>query len=379
PAELLGRIGGRPLLWVHAASVGEVLASVPLLNALRGRFAGHAIVVSATTLTGRDVARGRPEADGAFLLPIDARPAIDRVLDRLRPAAFFFLETEIWPNLLRALDARDVPAILLSGRISPRSFPHYRRVRSFLAQVFAHVRLFGMQSDAEAERIRALGAPPERVVVTGSLKLDAGVPPGDLRVDGDDALWIAGSTHAGEEETCAAIFRRLRERFPRLRLLLAPRHLDRLDEVERLLQRTGVAFVRRSHLSDAWDGAPSALLLDTLGELAALYPRAAVAFIGGTLVPVGGHNLLEPARAGVPILFGPHVENVVEMARALEASGGGRRVAAADELERAIVELLEDPERRRRMGASAARTFPAGAVAERSLEAALPFLPRRPG
>jgi 3-deoxy-D-manno-octulosonic-acid transferase len=358
PADLVARLGGRKVLWLHNASVGELLASRPLLARLRKALGDWRIVLSTTSLSGKDLAGNIREADGAVLLPLDFPGAVERALDTLRPSLFVFTETEIWPNLLRALERRGTPAVMVSGRVSPKAFRRYRWVRRFLRRVLAGVSLFAMQSEEEAARIRALGAPPDRVRVTGSLKLDPVVSDRTLAIDRGARLFIAASTHAGEEDACVGAFRRLRGRFPDLRLLLAPRHLGRLAEVEDLLRRTGLAYVRRTGLvSNHWNGDPPVLLLDTLGELSGLYEGAAAAFVGGTLAPVGGHNLLEPALAAVPVLFGPNVANVSEVAAALDACGGGIRVRDADELERALERLLEDPEAARRAGGAAARAF----------------------
>lgn len=375
PAGFGARAAGRRVVWIHNASVGELRAAISLLRRLREQLPGWALLVSTTSLAGREMAETLPEADGVFLLPLDHGPCIERALAAVRPSIFVFTETEIWPNLLRALARRGIPAVLLSGRISPRAFARYRWVRPFLRRVLSQVAFFGMQSEAEAERIRVLGAPPERVQVTGSLKLDAVGAESDLRLELPGPLWVAGSTHAGEEDVCLRVFVRLLRRFPDLRLLLAPRHLSRCEEVERLLARLELPHVRRSRVDGLWKGAPPILLLDTLGELAALYSEADLAFVGGTLVPVGGHNLLEPARAGVPILYGPHLETVAETARRLEAAGGARRIESEDELESEAAKLLSEPELRTRMGRAARDAFPAGAVAERSLEAVSRFFP----
>jgi 3-deoxy-D-manno-octulosonic-acid transferase len=354
PQELGRRLAGRRVLWLHSASVGELLASRPLVRRFREELPSWAIVLSTTSFAGRDLARNLADAEGAVLLPFDLPICVEHAVDTLRPSLFVFTETEIWPNLLRALGRRGVPALLLSGRISPRSFRRYRWVRPFLRRVLADVSLFGMQSEAEAERIRELGAPAERVRVTGNLKLDAQGSEAALAIEVDGPLWIAASTHEGEETACLRVFRRLQLRFAGLRLLLAPRHLDRLGDVERALRREGVGFVRRSALADGrWTGQPEVLLLDTLGELAGLYEGAAVAFVGGTLARVGGHNLLEPARAAVPVLYGPHVDNVVAIAEALEAAGGGCRVRDESELESRLASLLADPDASRRIGDAA--------------------------
>jgi len=375
PPEVLERLRNRPVLWLHNASVGELTATRPLAARFRDRLPGWRIVLSTTSLSGRELARRMPEADGAVLLPLDSPGCVARALDSLSPSLFVFTETEIWPSLLRGLASRRVPAVLLSGRISPRAFRRYRWVRPLLQRSLATVSVLGMQDEREAQRIRALGAPPDRVRVTGSLKLDASPPPKAFEIGGGGSLWIAASTHAGEEEACARAFLALRGRFSHLRLLLAPRHLERLDEVESMLRALAIPFVRRTALrGGGWWGEPPVLLLDTLGELAGLYADAVAAFVGGTLAAVGGHNLLEPARAGIPVLFGPHVDNVAEVARTLEQTGGGIRVADADDLASRIGALLSDPATARQLGAAARDALPGRGSVEASLRAALECL-----
>jgi 3-deoxy-D-manno-octulosonic-acid transferase len=271
-----------------------------------------------------------------------------------------------------------VPAVLVSGRISPAAFRRYRRLRPFFRRVLSHVAFFGMQSEAEAARIVELGAPPDRVAVTGNLKHDRPAEAPAIPVGEGGPVWIAGSTRPNEEEICLDAFEQARRRVPALRLVLAPRHLDRVGEVIELLRARGLPAVRRSALGMAgWTAADAPILvLDTLGELAGLYAVAAVAFVGGTLAPHGGHNLVEPARAGVPVLFGPHVENVIDAALVLERGGGGRRVADGDALARAVEDAVLDPERRRRAGAAAAAAFAGGGALERSFESVRRFLSR---
>jgi 3-deoxy-D-manno-octulosonic-acid transferase len=375
PQELVEGLRGRKVVWLHNASVGELLAARPLVREFRDGLEGWRIVLSTTSLAGRSLGREVVGADGAVLLPLDFPSCVTRALDAIRPALFVFTETEIWPNLLRGLRRRQVPAVMLSGRVSPRAFRRYRWIAPFLRRVLANVALFGMQSEAEAERIRALGAPVERVKVTGSLKLDA-VPAAPAIVIASDApWWIAASTHAGEEEACVRAFVTLRERFAQVRLLLAPRHLARLGDVEEVLRRHKISFVRRSALRDGrWSGEPPVLLLDTLGELAGLYAGAVAAFVGGTLVPVGGHNVVEPARAGVAVLFGPHVDSVRTLAARLEANEGAIRVRDAGELAKRLEELFADPVKARRIGEAARGTFAASWVAEQSFRAALECL-----
>jgi 3-deoxy-D-manno-octulosonic-acid transferase len=373
--DLVDRIRGRKVLWLHNASVGELSASRPLLRRLREELRGWGVLLSTTSVSGRDLARQLREADAAVLLPLELPASVERALDEIQPSLFVFTETEIWPNLLHALRRRGVPAVLLSGRVSPRSFRRYLWIRPFLRRVLCDVTLFGMQTEAEAERMRALGAPPERVRVTGTLKLEVVAEPRTLAIESPGPLWIAASTHAGEEEVCARVFSRLRERLAGLCLLLAPRHLDRLAAVEAVLRRQRLEFVRRTRLrQNRWTGDPPVLLLDTLGELAGLYEGAAAAFVGGTLARVGGHNLLEPARVGVPVLHGPHVENVAELAAVLDSTGGGFRVADESDLAARLQALLDDPELRARTGRAARGMAESTGSVEANLRLALECL-----
>ncbi|MEA2626945.1 MAG: 3-deoxy-D-manno-octulosonic-acid transferase [Candidatus Binatota bacterium] len=378
PEDTRAALAGRRVIWVHNASVGELAAATPLVERLAGSFPAHRLLLSATSLAGRSLASRLPAARAAVLLPLDFGPCVERALAVIRPEVFVFTETELWPNLLRALGERRVPAVLVSGRISPAAFRRYRRLRSFFRRVLSHVAFFGMQSDAEAERIVELGAPPDRVTVTGNLKHDRPAEAPAIPIADGGPVWIAGSTRPNEEGICLDAFERVRLRVPALRLVLAPRHLDRVAEVAELIAARRLPAVRRSTLGAAgWTAADAPILvLDTLGELAGLYTAAAVAFVGGTLAPHGGHNLAEPARAGVPVLFGPHVENVVDAARVLERDGGGRRVADADALARAVEDVLVDADLRRRAGAAAAAAFPGGRALDRSFESVRRFLSR---
>lgn len=377
PDELVERLRGGEVLWLHNASVGELLAARPLLARLRGSLPQWRIVLSTTSFAGRELGRGFAEADGAVLLPLDAPACVRRALDALRPSLFVFSETEIWPNLLLALAERRVPALLVSGRVSRRAFRRYRWIVPLLGPALETVSGFGMQSDEDAERIRRLGAPPDRVRVTGSFKRDAVPPHAPIAIEPGGPLWVAASTHAGEEEACLRVLARLRARAPKLKLLLAPRHLDRIASVEAALRRQRVEYTRRSRLREPrWTGDTEILLLDTLGELPALYAGACAAFVGGTLVSVGGHNLLEPARAGVPVLFGPHVENVAATARELEAAGGGARVRDEAELEQRLEALATDAASARRMGEAARRVAVGSGAVEASLGAVVALLAR---
>ncbi|HVR70025.1 MAG TPA: 3-deoxy-D-manno-octulosonic acid transferase [Vicinamibacteria bacterium] len=359
PAGLPG--DGAPAVWVHAVSVGEVLAARPLLRGLRQRLRGHRIVLSTTTVTGQALARqGATDADAVFFAPFDWTGPVRAALAAVRPSLLVLVETELWPNLIHQARRAGVRVAVANGRISPRSFRRYRLVRGPLRRVLGDVDLFLMQAEAHAERIRALGAPPERVRVTGNLKYDA-LPAGTPRAGGELArllgaarpgqtLWVAGSTVPGEEEHVLRALRQVRERVPGLRLVIAPRHPERFADVLALAEKAGFTAARRTALgAGPWsDG--DVLVLDTMGELPDVYPLAAVVFVGGSLERAGGHNVLEPAVAGMAVVVGPHMENFQEIAEEFRREGALVQVGSPAELPGAITLLLTDPERRRAIG-----------------------------
>jgi 3-deoxy-D-manno-octulosonic-acid transferase len=365
PLALGQRFGFVPLapgpdrFWVHAVSVGEVMAAVPLVQALRHRWPATEVVISTVTATGARVARTRlADTAGAFVFPLDFASATRRAVRRVRPRCFVALETELWPNLLRALAEAGVPAVLANGRISDRSFRRYHRVRGLFRRVLEHVSLFAMQSEEDARRIIALGARPDRVVVTGNLKMEA--PPGDAGAErlwrrllhlGEERVWIAGSTHRGEEAQILDAFLALRRAGESLCLILAPRHPERVEEVETLARARGLEPMRRSRLAPGPPDGP--ILLDTIGELAQLYAVADVIFVGGSLVPVGGHNVIEPALHAKPVVFGPHMGNFRDAAALLLTVDAAVQVADGAQLVPALRALLNDPEGRRRRGEAA--------------------------
>jgi len=359
--QRLGRFGPlppEPRCWVHAVSVGEAAAAAPLVEAIRRRWPEMAIVMTTVTPTGaRIIGERLGEAVTHRYFPLDLPGSVRRALDAVRPRLFIGIETELWPNLLKELSARGIPSMIANGRISDRSFGRYRLVRPFMRRMLRCVTVFGMQSPEDARRIMALGAPAERVVVTGNLKADLQPePPGGdalwnrlLSLEATDQLWIAGSTHRGEEAVVLDVWQRLRARFRHLVLLLAPRHPERVEEVEQLVRERGLTPVRRTALPRQYQRG-AVIILDTVGELAASYQAADVVFVGGGLVAAGGHNMLEPALRRKPVLFGPYTSNFRESAELVLQSGGGQVVRDAGELERAIARLLEDPALGRKMG-----------------------------
>jgi 3-deoxy-D-manno-octulosonic-acid transferase len=340
------RLGAAPRLepgavWVHGASVGESLAALPLHDALRAR--GFATLASTTTVTGRAVLRQRRGELPVALAPLDHPWCTARALDRARPRALVLVETELWPSLTAAAARRGVPVVAVSARLSDRSFPRYRRLAFALRPTLRRLAAVGARSREDAERFVELGVPAARVEVTGDLKLEPPREPAPLAGDlaaflADRPLFVAGSTHPGEEAAALAALAALEVAEPGAALALAPRHPDRFDAVERQVRDAGRRLHRRSRLAvGARLGAGEVLLLDTLGELAAVYRLARVAFVGGSLAPVGGHNVLEPVAAGAPVLFGPHTENARAGVELVLAADAGRRVADASELARDLV------------------------------------------
>lgn len=327
-----------PPIWVHCASVGEALSATPLVTRLRERCPQRPLVVSTTTTTGRAVARDELRADIATLLPVDALHIVDRVFRRVRPRALLVVETEIWPGLFRAAARVGAPIAVVSGRVSARTVERGRWAGPLLPAALAQVATFGMQTVADAERIVALGAPSDRVHVTGSLKA-ARVPPTAAApplggLEGRRVV-IAASTQPGEEEFVLQAFAPLRRVYRDALLLLAPRRPERFDEAAAILDAARVRWVRRSTMGDtAVAPEVEVVLLDSIGELTRFYAAAWTVFVGGTVAPLGGHNVLEPAAYGRPVAFGPQLENVVAAAEALCGAGGAEIVHSPGELAR---------------------------------------------
>jgi 3-deoxy-D-manno-octulosonic-acid transferase len=350
-----------PAIWLHAVSLGEMSAAAPLLRALRRRHPQIPWVVTTATPAGRAraLALFDERADVRFL-PYDTPGSVRRFLARIRPRISIIMETELWPNLFRQCAERGVPVFLASARLSARSVVRYRRLGALFGGVFTKNVLVAAQSADDAERFQSIGAPAAQTCVVGNVKFDLELDPG-VRQAGQalrDAygntrpVWIAGSTHAGEEEQLLEAHARLMLDRPNALLLLVPRHKDRFAGVADMLARRDVTFVRRSEMArgaGALSGAP-VLLVDTVGELAALYASADAAFVGGSLVAVGGHNLLEPAALGVPVLTGPHHFNSKEIAQLLLERGAAVQVTDAHELAAVLKRLLDDPAERQRIG-----------------------------
>jgi len=344
-------------LWVHAVSVGETRAALPLIRALLERYPDLPLLVTTTTLTGsRQVREALGERVRHGYAPYDLPGAVARFLRRTRPRLAVIMETELWPNLLHRCATAGVPVLIANARLSERSARGYARIGGLTAAMLRDIGLIAAQADVDAERFRILGA--SRVQVTGNLKYDL-TPPDDLPERGwrlrrewlgeKRPVWIAASTHAGEDEYVLDAFATLRARWPELLLFLVPRHPERFDAVAALCRQRGFSVIRRSEQRPC---APdtAVFLGDSMGELLLFYTAADLAFVGGSLVPTGGHNVLEPALLGLPVLFGPHMFNFTEAGERLLEAKAAWRVADAAELAAAVDRLLADPELRQAAG-----------------------------
>jgi 3-deoxy-D-manno-octulosonic-acid transferase len=375
PSERVGAI------WIHAVSVGEVLSGVALAQKLKAAYPQRPLIVSTTTQTGQALARERVKAaDAVIYFPFDWAFSVRRALDAVKPALVIVLETEIWPNFLREADRRKVPVIFVSGRISDKSFARYQKffgwagfyLRPFLRDGLGHARAFLMQGARDAERVRELGAPAERVVVSGNLKYDQAVPDAtpmsewlarEVERAGRRPLIVAGSVVSSEEPLALIAFGVVQGEFPNALLVLAPRKPEYFQQAADFIQESRRKFVRRSELKIGGNGTAggsaaiskdvTVLLLDSIGELASIYRLADGAFVGGSLVESGGHNILEPAAFGKIPVFGPSMENFAEMASRFVSAKAAVQVESPEDAGVAWIELLRDPERARGMSEAA--------------------------
>jgi len=358
-------------IWIHAVSVGEAQAAAPLVHALRSRYPEARILITTTTPTGAALVVGTMSAVEHRYAPYDLPDCVGRFLDRVAPSLVLILETELWPNILVACRERSVPVLLVNARLSAKSAKGYRRFGGTTRKMLANISAIAAQGRADADRLIALGADPRKVAVTGSVKFDAELPP-DTREAGrmmrecwgaDRPVWIAASTHEGEEEKILQVFEAVRGSVPDCLLVLVPRHPERFSKVEALVQRHGYHVLLRSRLREMamprFYPEVDVFIGDTMGELPLLYATSDVAFVGGSLVSVGGHNMLEPAALGIPILFGPYVFNFMQIAENLREYGGAKLVEGETELAGALVALLRDVDSRRDMGKKA-KAFVAG-------------------
>ena len=359
PKDLRAKLGARRRVWMHAVSVGEVFVAMRVARELRERRPGLAFVFSVTTSTGRAMAEKLMEKDDVLLyFPVDTPWVVRRVLSAVRPLALVLIETEIWPNLIRAMSARRIPVVMVNGRISDRSYRGFKKLRYFVRDVFSLFDLVCVQGRDDSSRIIELGARPERVHVMGTAKYDeaaaagAVLPPTDvLRSAGfpvDAILLVGGSTWPGEETVLLDLYCRLQAAHPRLRLVLVPRHAERAAEVAAEIEKAGLRGVRRSLLGGA-AGAPApaeVLLVDTTGELKSFYAAADIVFVGKSLTQHGGQNIIEPAALGKPVIVGPNMENFRPVMADFLAAGAVLQVPDAAALGAAVERLLGDPSAR---------------------------------
>ncbi|MEO5741537.1 MAG: 3-deoxy-D-manno-octulosonic acid transferase [Vicinamibacterales bacterium] len=361
-------LDGEDSIWIHAVSVGETMTVRALIADLRRRYPALRIFLSTTTMAGQQVARRNvQDVDAVFYLPLDLSFIVRRTLRLVKPRLFVMMETEIWPNLLRQCKRTGVATVMVNGRISSRSYPRYKMARPFFRKVLGDVDRFCMQTEESARRVIDIGAVPAHVVVTGSLKFDSLDITGAATLDGRGQnrvlryfrmtsgrpVIVAGSTMREEEQLVLQAFRRIKANTANPLLVLAPRHPERFAEVAQLARDQAFVTAKRTDLAIDAEPRADVVVLDTIGELAQVYQIATAVFVGGSLVDTGGHNILEPAVYGKPIVFGPHMHNFKEIAEAFIAQDAAIQVSGVRELEEALRALLTDPVRRARLGAAA--------------------------
>lgn len=356
-------IGNKKVIWIHSVSVGEVIASIPLVLELKKRYPDYSLIMSTVTETGRTTAINKiPFLNAVVYFPFDLHFFVKNAINKIKPVVFVMLETEIWPNFLRALKRKNIPVILINGRISDRSYKGYLSVRFFIKEVLKNISAFGMQSADDTERIINMGADKKRVERTGNLKFEHEVKDvssdtvkklkGLLNITEDKNIIIAGSTHRGEDEEIIKAYLSVKGAIPEPPILIiAPRHLDRLPEIEDILRRYNLSFIKKTMIKkEVASSKYPVILLDTIGELSALYSIATVVFVGGSLVPVGGHNILEPALYKKPILFGPYMHNFKEIAEGFKNKKAAIEITNSDEMAKEIINILNNPDIGKKLG-----------------------------
>lgn len=362
-------------IWIHALSVGEVLSTRPLIRTIKKRYPDRPIVLTVKTPQGIRVAQQElaEEIDDLFFMPLDYKGAISKVTKVIDPYIFILVETDIWPGTLAYLKARGVKIILVNGRISPRTFRRYKMFRFYFKEVLSNIDLLLMQSEQDSRKIKAVGISPDRVKTAGNIKFDREWKPMDdvehvkwLRLLGLNAqtkIFVAGSTHEGEEEPLLKAYKRLLDRHPELIMIIAPRKLDRVKDIESMGRTMGFRIKKRTCLQGSNGGGYNVLILDTIGELGRIYGLASICFVGGSLVPIGGHNPLEPASFGCPVLFGKHTHNFVLMSELLLDNNGGKRIENPEDLYTVLEEMISSPDKTEEMGRNARRIVDANSGA----------------
>ena len=350
-------------IWMHAVSVGEILASLPFLKALKKEFPSKKIVLSTTTYTGQKIARdGFPEADRIMYTPVDAIFCTRRVASLLKPEIFITVETELWPALFQALNNLDSRIVILNGRISNASYQGYKKIILFMKKLLPKVDYFYMQDDGGAERIINLGADRNKVGIMGNFKFDMEFDHStslNWLYPANNDILLAASTHKGEEKIILDAYMIIKKTFTELKLVLAPRHPERFDEVAELISKKGYSYVRRSEIIQDTEirgqrsvSAPDIILLDSVGELPSVFANITIAFVGGSLVPIGGHNIFEPAYWSKPIIFGPHMDNFPAAAEFLD-SNAALEVASSKNISDTVIDLLNNNDKAVQLGKNA--------------------------
>jgi len=347
-------LAGKQVFWIHVVSVGETRAVLPLVKALKKAYPEVALIISNVTETGHEVASQVAEVDCCLFFPYDFSLVVRRVLRQVNPSLIIIVETEIWPNFVRLARDGKIPLILANGRISDRSYPHYQWIKRFIRSILQQFSVLCVQTEEDARRLRMLGAPAALVQVSGNVKFDLDVSLPDhptvaqlkkgYHLPEGELIWVAGSTHAGEEEVVVDVYQQLASGVKLLRLVLVPRHPERCPSVVKMLAGRQIPFVRCSELAsmDELLAPDTVLLVDTVGELQQIYAVSDIVFVGGSLVPVGGHNILEASAVRKPVIFGPHMQNFREISQLLLAAGGGVMVSGKSELLTVTQRLLAD-------------------------------------
>ena len=363
--DLPERKKGGKRIWIHALSVGEVLSTRPLIQALKKRYPDKPIVLTVKTVQGMKVAQQEAagEVDDLFFMPLDYKGAVVRIIKATDPSMFILVETDIWPGIISCLKARGIKIILVNGRVSPRTFRGYKKFRFYFKKILNDIDLLLMQSELDSSRIEAIGISSHKIKTAGNIKFDQEWTPMDdqehdkwlnlLGISPGFKIFVAGSTHEGEEQPVLKAYKKLLDRHPQLIMIIAPRKLDRVKDIESMSNDFGLRIMKRTELNNNKETGYNVLILDTIGELGRIYGLASISFVGGSFVPIGGHNLLEPASFGCPVLFGKHTHNFVLMSELLLEHNGGKRIDNPDDLYLTMEELLDAPDKSEKMGLNA--------------------------
>jgi len=358
PKEIINQLKGKRHIWLHAVSVGEALAISRLIAELKRQFPKANLVISTITPTGNRIAKSiASKEDVVIYLPLDFDFIIKRVVNIINPSIFITVETELWPNLIKNLHHRKTPIVVVNGRISPGSFRGYRIIKIFMRKILEKINLFCMQTEQYAERIIYLGAPSEKVRITGNMKFDLEAASSqyslsDLGLNDQDVLLVAGSTHNNEEEIILKTYNNLIREFKGLKLLVAPRHIERIDRVDKLIREYGFNTQKISEIKNKTleNHQNVVYLLDTLGQLQSLYSLANIVFVGGSLIKKGGHNIIEPALFGKPVIFGPYMHNFQDIVDLFINAQAAIQVNNESQLQEEIRGVLQDEKKRDLIG-----------------------------